>query len=92
MPEVQTSTQSGELAQRFVEFVVLQARQASLFLGQFPHPQTGTVSVNLEAAGIVIHQLEMIREKTRGNLNAEESQILNQVLIDLRDALTKAGA
>ncbi|MBN8711173.1 MAG: hypothetical protein BGO12_23655 [Verrucomicrobia bacterium 61-8] len=90
MAEVQTSTQAGALTQRFIEFVVMQAQQASLFLGRFPHPQTGKTEVHLEAARLFIDQLEMIREKTRGNLSPEETEILQNVLSDLQMAFVQA--
>ena len=48
MAEVQTSTQSGELSQRFIEFVMMHAQNAALFLGQIPNPKTGEGEVNLE--------------------------------------------
>src|SRR6266850_2069874 len=66
MAEVQTSTQSGELAQRFIEFVMMQAQNAALFLGQIPNPKTGEGEVNLELAKMFIDQLAMIQEKLRG--------------------------
>ena len=64
MAEVQTSTQSGEMSQRFIEFVMMQAQQAS-FLGRIPSPQSGKTEVLLEPAKLFIDHLEMIREKTR---------------------------
>lgn len=84
MPEVQQMQQSGEMTQRFLTFVMMQAQQISLWLGLFPNPQTGQTETNLEAAKLFIDQLEMIREKTRGNLSQEESSVLNQVLSDLQ--------
>jgi hypothetical protein len=91
MAEVQTSTHSGELAQRFIEFVMMQAQQASLFLGRIPNPQSGKTEVLLEPAKLFIDQLEMIREKTRGNLTNQESEILNSVLSDLEMAYVQAS-
>src|SRR6267143_1166947 len=79
MAEVQTSTNSGELAQRFIEFVMMQAQNAALFLGQIPNPQTGKGEVNLELARMFIDQLAMIQEKTRGNLTNEETTVLPTV-------------
>ena len=77
MAEVQTNTQSlGEISQRFIEFVMMQAQNAALFLGQIPNPQTGKGEVNLELAKMFIDQLAMIQEKTRGNLTNEESAVL----------------
>ena len=84
MAEVQTSTQSGELSQRFIEFIMMQAQNAALFLGQIPNPQTGKGEVNLELAKIFIDQLAMIQEKTRGNLTAEEEKILRSTIANLQ--------
>jgi hypothetical protein len=84
MAEVQTTTQSGELTQRFVEFVMMQAQNAALFLGQIPSPQTGQPEVNLEVARMFIDQLVMIQEKTRGNLTTEETTVLRNALSSLQ--------
>ena len=92
MAEVQTSTHSGELSQKFIEFVMMQAQQASLFLGRIPHPQSGQSEVLLEPAKLFIDHLEMIREKTRGNLTAQEAEILNGVLADLQMAFVQASS
>lgn len=92
MPEVQTSTVSGEMTQRFIEFVMMHAQQASLFLGRMPNPQTGQAEVRLEVAKLFIDQLEMIQEKTRGNLSSEESEILRHVLSDLQMAFVQASS
>ncbi|HEY5769016.1 MAG TPA: DUF1844 domain-containing protein [Terrimicrobium sp.] len=92
MAEVQTSTHSGELSQKFIEFVMMQAQQASLFLGRIPHPQSGQSEVLLEPARLFIDHLEMIREKTRGNLTNQEAEILNGVLADLQMAFVQASA
>jgi hypothetical protein len=91
MAEVQTSTQSGELSQKFIEFVMMQAQQASLFLGRLPNPQSGKAEVLLDPAKLFIDQLEMIREKTRGNLTSQETEILSSVLSDLQMAFVQAS-
>jgi uncharacterized protein DUF1844 len=84
MAEVQTSTQSGELSQRFIEFVMMHAQNAALFLGQIPNPKTGEGEVNLELAKMFIDQLAMIQEKTRGNLTNEEATVLRNTLSNLQ--------
>jgi hypothetical protein len=84
MAEVQTSTQSGELSQRFIEFVMMHAQNAALFLGQIPNPKTGEGEVNLELAKMFIDQLAMIQEKTRGNLTTDESTVLKNTLTNLQ--------
>lgn len=89
MAEVQTNTQSGELAQRFIEFVMMHAQNAALFLGQIPNPQTGQGEVNLELAKMFIDQLAMIQEKTRGNLSQEEANVLRNAIANLQMAFVE---
>src|SRR5262249_9075887 len=91
MAEVQTSTQSGELSQRFIEFVMMHAQNAALFLGQIPNPKTGEGEVNLDVAKIFIDQLAMIQEKTRGNLTNEESTVLRNALSNLQMAYVEVA-
>src|SRR5437879_11471522 len=91
MAEVQTSTQSGELSQRFIEFVVMHAPNAALFLGQIPNPKTGEGEVNLDLARMFIDQLAMIQEKTRGNLTSEETKVLSNALSNLQMAYVEVA-
>jgi len=91
MPEVRSATQSGEMTQRFFELVMMQAQQAAMFLGHVPNPQTGQPEVNLDFARMFIDQIEMLQEKTRGNLSADEVQMLTNVLSDLRLAFLQAS-
>ena len=86
MAEIQPSTQSGENAARFIEFVMMQAQNASLFLGLIPNPGTGQPEVNLDLARMFIDQLAMIGEKTRGNLSTEETKVLRNALTNLQMA------
>jgi len=78
------ATQSGELSQRFIEFVMMHAQNAALFLGQIPNPKTGEGEVNLELAKMFIDQLAMIQEKTRGNLSGEEAAVLGNTISNLQ--------
>src|SRR3954453_22138710 len=91
MAEVQTNTQSGEMSQRFIEFVMMQAQNAALFLGQIPNPQTGKGEVNLELAKMFIDQLAMIQEKTRGNLTNEETTVLRNAISNLQMAFVEVS-
>lgn len=69
---------------RFNEFVILQAQNAGLFLGQIPNPHTGAKSVNPPAAKSVIDSLEMLASKTRGNLTDFEAKLLDTALRNLK--------
>ena len=91
MAEVQRTTQSGELSQRFIEFVIMHAQNAALFLGQIPNPKSGEAEVNLDLARMFIDQLAMIQEKTRGNLTNEEATVLRNALSNLQMAYVEAS-
>jgi hypothetical protein len=91
MAEVQKTTLSGELTQRFIEFVVMHAQNAALFLGQIPNPKTGQGEVNLDLARMFIDQLAMIQEKTRGNLTSEEAKVLTNALSNLQMAYVEVA-
>jgi uncharacterized protein DUF1844 len=91
MAEVQKTTLSGELTQRFIEFVLMHAQNAALFLGQIPNPKTGEPEVNLDLARMFIDQLAMIQEKTRGNLTSEEAKVLSNALSNLQMAYVEVA-
>jgi Domain of unknown function (DUF1844) len=60
-------------------------------LGQIPNPQTGKTDVNLEMAQLLIDQLVMIQEKTKGNLNSDESRILAGTVSNLQMLFVEAA-
>lgn len=91
MAEVQNSSNAGENAARFIEFVMMQAQNASLFLGLIPNPGSGEPEVNLDLARMFIDQLAMIGEKTRGNLSSEEAQVLRNALTNLQMAYVEVA-
>jgi Domain of unknown function (DUF1844) len=86
-----TPVSAGEMAQRFIEFVMMQAQNAAFMLGQIPHPQTGQAEVNLDMARLLIDQLVMIQEKTKGNLTTDESRILANTLANLQLAFVETS-
>lgn len=81
----------GEMTQRFVEFVMMHAQNAALFLGQIPNPRTGEPEVNLDLAKMFIDQLVMVQEKTRGNLSTEETTVLRNALSNLQMAYVEVS-
>ena len=86
MAEVQTHNEAGEMTQIFIEFVMMQAQNAALFLGQIPNPRGGPTEVNLPLAKMFIDQLAVIGAKTQGNLNADEAKVLDSALTQLEAA------
>ena len=91
MAEVQKSTNASESTAQFIEFVMLQAQNASLFLGLIPHPENNQPEVNLPLARMFIDQLAMIQEKTRGNLITEEANVLRNALSNLQMAYVEVA-
>src|SRR5271154_1185682 len=87
----QSSVGNAEMAQRFVQFVMMQAQNIFYVLGKIPSPDGRPIPPNLEAAKLLIDQLEMIQEKTRGNLSAQESGILDDALKNARLAFVEVS-
>ena len=79
------------MTHRFIEFVMMQAQHAALFMGQAPDPRGEQPEINLDLARMFIDQLVMIREKTRGNLSSEELQVVNGVLTNLQMAFVEVS-
>jgi hypothetical protein len=86
-----SSIGNAELAQRFVQFVMVQVQNIFYVLGRIPSPDGRAMPPNLETAKILIDQLEMIQEKTRGNISAQESAILDDALKNVRLAFVEAS-
>jgi len=71
------------MAALFANMVIQQTNMAMMLLGKVPHPETGQIIQDLEAAKMFIDQLEMIEAKTKGNLNKQEEGLLKQALAAL---------
>ena len=69
----------------FIAFVYSLATNAAVHFGDLPDPISNERRpVDLDAAQQLIDILAMLEEKTRGNLTAEERQLLEQLLYELR--------
>ena len=62
------------------------ATEAMISLGQIPHPGTGQPVQQFNQAKYLIDTIEMLREKSKGNLTPEESQLTDYLLHQLRIA------
>jgi Domain of unknown function (DUF1844) len=62
------------------------ATEAMMALGQLPHPQTGQAVYQPQQAKFLIDTIGVLYDKTKGNATAEESQLLDQLLHQLRMA------
>jgi len=68
----------------FSMLVTTLATQATMALGQSPVAEGQQPSVDLSLAKHLIDTLAMLEEKTKGNLQPDESGMLNSVLHQLR--------
>jgi hypothetical protein len=75
----------------FSTFVLSLASTAMVHLGQLPRPEGEAVQRDLPAAKQAIDMLNMLEEKTRGNLDESEQKLLRSVLYDLRVAYVDAS-
>jgi hypothetical protein len=76
----------------FTAFVLSLASSAAIHFGDLADPTTGAApEVNLEGASQMIEILSLLEQKTRGNLTAEERQLLEQVLYELRMRFVQAS-
>ncbi|MEJ5349579.1 MAG: DUF1844 domain-containing protein [Desulfosoma sp.] len=68
----------------FSTFVFSLSSSALVHLGEVPDPSTQKVEKDLPLAKQIIDTLAMLQEKTKGNLDKDEEQLLQTVLYDLR--------
>ena len=79
------SESPGRLPVSFVAFILSLASNAAVHFGDLPDPMTNQRrEPDLDAAAQLIEIIAMLEEKTRGNLGAEERQLVDQVLFELR--------
>lgn len=69
----------------FTNFVLSLSTSALFHFGDFPDPSGGAkTQKNLPAAKQTIDILDMIKEKTKGNLNEQENNLIEGVLYELK--------
>ncbi len=76
----------------FEVMVSMMFTQAMAALGQMPNPATGKAEVNKPFAKHFIDTLDMLGEKTKGNLTDDESKMLSEALHVLRMSYVGAKA
>lgn len=68
----------------FSSLVISIGSAAAMAMGLTPHPETGKTEKNRDMAKFNIDLLNVIREKTKGNLNDEEKKLVDAILADLQ--------
>ncbi len=84
-----TASDLGLPGGSFQLLVQKMAYQALMSLGVMDNPLTGKGETDLVKAKMVLDDLEMLREKTRGNLEEDEREHLEVVLTNLRERIDK---
>ncbi len=65
--------------------IVMSLSQASImYMGKISNPQTGKVEKNLKLAKANIDILQMLQEKTKGNLTKKENEVITENLTNLQ--------
>jgi hypothetical protein len=81
-----------EPALSFTAFVISLASSAAIHFGDLPDPASGERGEpNLDGAAQMIEILALLEQKTKGNLTAEERQVLESVLYELRLRFVEAS-
>jgi len=68
----------------FIQLVMQNQQIAMMSLGKLKNPVTNETDSNMEYAKIAIDTLDMLKDKTTGNLSAYEEQFLNETLKELK--------
>lgn len=76
---------------QFNEFVLGLCSAALSYMGVSDSP-LGKVEKNLDLASQNLHIIELLQQKTKGNLTDEEQDLIDQVVRDLRLKLAEASA
>lgn len=84
MNDEQKPKYSGELTMDFSTFILSLNASSLIHLGEIHDPQLKVISVNLPAAKHTIEILEILKDKTVGNLDDNENKLLNDILYNLR--------
>jgi hypothetical protein len=76
----------------FTNFVLSLSTSALFHFGDFPGPEGGKTEKNLPAAKQTIDILDMLKEKTKGNLDENENNLIQGALYELKMRYVKEKA
>jgi len=91
LPEQDSDPNDPAMPSASLEMLLTQlATEAMMSLGQMPHPVTGETDVRKNQAKYLIDTIEVLQEKTKGNVEPAESQAIETLLHQLRMAFVAA--
>ena len=73
----------------FLEFVSSLAMQALMAMGEAAHPDTRQTLEDLPQAKYLIDTIQLLSDKTKGNLSPEEASALKNLLYELKMKFVK---
>ena len=73
----------------FSTFILSLSSSAAVHLGLALHPEANAEARNLPMAKQTIDILNILQEKTKGNLTEEENRLIGEVLYNLRMAFVR---
>jgi len=76
----------------FTNFVISLSTSALFHFGDFPESEGGKAQKNLPAVKQTIDILDMLNEKTKGNLDQDEDNLIKGVLYELKMRYVKEKA
>ncbi len=78
------NNQDNQVNFHFINLVMSLSQSAFMGMGKISNPQTGKVEKNMEFAKVNIDILQMLQDKTKGNLDKKENEILLDTLTNLQ--------
>ena len=91
MEETTTQEEAQQLPPvDFISYLANLVETGRLYLEGIPNPETNEVVTNLPLVKHIIDTIEMLEEKTKGNLTAPEANFLANTLYELRMGYVRA--
>ncbi len=72
------------IAQLFIQLILQNQQMAMISLGKVKNPVSDTLDKNLEYAKLSIDTLDMLVQKTKGNLSEYEEKLLAETVNQLK--------
>lgn len=73
----------------FASFILSLNTSALYHMGELPHPETNQRVIDRELAKHTIDTLTLLADKTRGNLDPDEAELLTRILYELKIRFVK---
>ena len=91
-PDGQVRDASGRCVMpevNFASFILSLNTSALYHMGELPHPETGKRMIDRELAKHTIDTLTLLANKTQGNLDVNENELLTRILYELKMRFVK---